>query len=447
MKLLARICFIFISSVWWFGCASPSTVEDPAESYFIRFYGGDGNQTGVDFVVLPDKSMVLFGTTRSSAVAGNNPNSQWLVVRTDPKGMVLYERHIGGPNDEEARDIELYGNNQLVLVGNTYKSATDRDVKIVTMMADATLTPIDSAVIPVLDSVSVVTKGDEDVTSVTPTSDGFIIAGSTTYASKKPGGAVPGLADLRDGLNIRVTTNLTTYGNGWPTSQIYGKYSDDVTTKIIQVANGFYVFGYSDAKITGQSAAPRNYNYWYYGLGQTGGTIGEANTGLPSDNEFATSFSFVSTQTGDGYVLGGISTNTTTGAADLNVCKLKKTLTFDPTVDVEFQKPLSIAISSNGSSPDINTSIIASQLGGYYVLGNENGFNNNQNWVLVKLNTNASQAWSPIVFGGEGLDQCGSVLDLPDGRIGLIGTMTTGKPDVGETKMTLIKVNGDGQLK
>jgi hypothetical protein len=50
------------------------------------------------------------------------------------------------------------------------------------------------------------------------------------------------------------------------------------------------------------------------------------------------------------------------------------------------------------------------------------------------------------VFGGDGLDTCGAVQELPDGRILLIGTMRTGRPDAGEFKMTLIKVNGEGKL-
>jgi hypothetical protein len=44
------------------------------------------------------------------------------------------------------------------------------------------------------------------------------------------------------------------------------------------------------------------------------------------------------------------------------------------------------------------------------------------------------------------LDDCGKVEELPDGRLLILGTMRTGKPDAGEMKMTLIKVNSDGKL-
>ena len=80
-------------------------------------------------------------------------------------------------------------------------------------------------------------------------------------------------------------------------------------------------------------------------------------------------------------------------------------------------------------------------------MANEKSFNDNQNWLLTKVGTDGSVSWNlPVVFGGEGPDTIGAVRELPDGRIVLIGTMRTGKPDVGETKMTLLKVNQDGKL-
>jgi len=94
-----------------------------------------------------------------------------------------------------------------------------------------------------------------------------------------------------------------------------------------------------------------------------------------------------------------------------------------------FQKPLSIKL---GNGLPENTSIFTTQDGSFLLLTNEKSFNDNQNWMLTKVDTFGSPVWSlPIIFGGEGLDTCGSVQELPDGRIVLIGTMRTGKPDAG----------------
>jgi len=130
---------------------------------------------------------------------------------------------------------------------------------------------------------------------------------------------------------------------------------------------------------------------------------------------------------------------------------LKKSLNFNPTPppvyppDELYQKSMSLKL---GTSLPERTSVFATRSNSFYVLANEDGFNANQNWVLTKgdINTGAPIWTLPIVFGGEGLDFCGVVQELPDGKIALMGTMRTGKPDVGELKMTLIKVSQDGKL-
>ncbi|MEJ0057459.1 MAG: hypothetical protein WDN75_18490 [Bacteroidota bacterium] len=92
---------------------------------------------------------------------------------------------------------------------------------------------------------------------------------------------------------------------------------------------------------------------------------------------------------------------------------MRKTLNFNET-DNQFQKPLSIAL---GNSLPEHTSVFASRLGGFYVLANEKSFNEDQNWLLTKINNDGSIAWAlPLIFGGEGPDTIGSVQELPDGR-------------------------------
>src|SRR5437868_3213243 len=97
-------------------CDTSSNLDDPNNSYFIKFYGGDGDQTGDDFVALSDGTFILFGTTRSS---GPEKTSQWYLTKADAKGNVIWEKKYGGLNNEEARDIELTSGNLLVAVGNT----------------------------------------------------------------------------------------------------------------------------------------------------------------------------------------------------------------------------------------------------------------------------------------------------------------------------------------
>ena len=384
-------------------------------------------------VVLPDGSMVMFGTSRRTVAT---KGTQWYLVKVDAKGNVLWEKEFGGPNNEEASDIELTNDNRLVLLGNSYKTPTDRDVFIMTLTTDGVKQ--DSALIVVRDGIGNPTSGDEIATSVSQTTDGFLVAGSTTYVGFKT--PISGLADTRDALKIRLYDNLTVYPNSWV--QTYGYFSDDTSQKIIQVSPSlYYVFGYTNSLPPGQTVP--NYNFWVYSLGLNGDFLNaQLYPGLPSANEKMSSFDYSPAQSVDGYFLGGVS-QSSVGPSDFYVVKLRSQLGFIPT-DIQFEKTLSVNLGSNLQD---RTSVFASRFGGFFILGNENEFNNNQNWVLTKVNINGSLAWSlPIVFGGDGLDECGAVHELPDGRLFLVGTMRTGRPDAGEFKMTLVKVNGAGKF-
>lgn len=431
-SLFLFVTISFLSSMM--GCDSASSIEDPNKSFFMKFFGGDGDQTGEDLVAMPDGTFILFGTTRPSA-AGSN--SQWYLVKADAKGNQIWEKTFGGTTDEEARDIELTSDGRLVAVGNTYKTSTDRDVRIMTFTLDGV--PLDSVLIPILDNAGNVTKGDEDAASVTETSDGFIIAGSTTYVSSKTGG-IPGSSDPRDALNIRVKKDLKPYQNSWPTTQTNGTFSDDVSKKIYQVSDGFYLFGFSNSPSSGHTV--ENYNVWYYKIGFTGISLGNNYLGNQSEDEKPSSVSVAPPQSGGGYVLAGITYNQS-GSGSMYVSRLRSSLVFNASDD-QFRKSLSIVL---GSSLNERTSVFASQQGGFYVLTNEKSFNDNQNWILTRVNNDGATAWNlPIVFGGEGSDSIGAVQELPDGRLVLIGTMRTGKSDTGELKLTLIKVNQDGKF-
>ncbi len=413
-------------------CDSSSNLDDPNSSYFVKFYGGDGDQTGDDIVALPDGTFILFGTTKAS---GAEKTSQWYLVKADAKGNVVWEKRFGGLNNEEARDIELTSANTLVAVGNTYTTPTDRDIMLMTFTLDGT--KVDST------TVSLGTPGtDEDAASVTVISNGFIVAGSTNNTSLKAGSLAN---DQRDAVHLRFTPALVQYPNSWARS--YGPGTYDAAGKVIEISpTQFYVFGYSNKNVAGQPVA--NLNFWVYGIGQFGSpNSNEYTIGDPNSDEILSSVSVKVTSGATDYFISGMTyTLTATRQSDVYITKLREPLfpsitTLPPPL---YQKPLSLKLGSG--LPD-NTAIFTTKDGGFLLLTNEKSFNDNQNWMLTKVDTFGSPVWSlPIIFGGEGLDSCGSVQELPDGRIVLIGTMRTGKPDAGEFKMTLIKVNQDGKF-
>lgn len=436
MKLKTLLGVGFAVALAW-GCATEESVDDPAATHFIKFYGRDGDQIGRDLVVLPDGTMVLFGTSRATdaSVLG----SQWYVTRVDSKGVILWEQEFGGPSDEEARDIEMTSGGNLVLVGNIRMALDDRNVMIMTLNP-ATGQPIASAVHAVTDSLGAPSLGDEDVASVTETSDGFLIAGSTTYVRDKgSAGTVAGQTDSRDALQLRVKQDLTIYSSTW--TQTIGKFSDDYSVKIFpgspSATGAFYAFGATNDRPT-NGYVFLEYNFWMVALESDGDGVVSTYSANSPGNKRASSVC----KTPAGYFIAGL---LEAGTSPQEPYIMEVGL---PDVSNGFgvsrEKNLSITLGTGLSGA---TSVTTSVNGGFLILTEENGFNANQNWMLTRIDNNGTLAWTkPIVFGGEGLDEIGAIQELSDGRIVIIGTMRTGRPDVGEFKMTLVKVNKDGKF-
>jgi hypothetical protein len=80
----------------------------------------------------------------------------------------------------------------------------------------------------------------------------------------------------------------------------------------------------------------------------------------------------------------------------------------------------------------------------YLILGTQNS-DRFEDLSLFKLDRENQLEWGPQVFGGESFDEAGAVLQLPDGKIMVLGTMTVGGLN-GQKKMALMKLNDKGKL-
>jgi len=419
-------------------CDTSHTVDSPVNSYFLKYIGNEGNQTGVDFEVNPDGTFILLGTTREKATG----DTQLYVVKADAKGDTLWTGKFGGPLDEEARDIELASDGRIVVLGNSYASGSiasrgSRDILLMTLTPDGT--KINSRIL----AYKTVTgaDADDDASSVTQTNDGFIIAGSSDNLthSNDP------TSYKRDGLVVRVNDDLTAYAQSWGDPVAYGQGYENVATKIFQLPdNNFYVFGYSKWSQSqgGIGTLQNDFDFWYFSLGNAGGVpIGVGSLGSPITDEKLKSVAYMPPQLGGGFFLGGVQTQG--GNDDVYFTSLRSKLSFKSTEDPNFgPAPLGYNL---GALKNELVSVFPSQTSGYLILSNENSTGNN-NLFLMKIGIDGKRVWnSPVIYGGQGDDFAGSVRELPDGKIVVFGTMSIGQPN-GEDKMVLIKVNKDGQF-
>lgn len=406
-------------------CDTASTIDPPNDSFFLKYYGDDGNQEGVDFVQNADGTLTLFGNT------GTAPNRQLYLVNVDANGNRVWERTYGGPLDDNAKDIELTNDGRLVIVSD-YDSEPTRDIVIMTLALDGT--KIDSTLTGFPSGGST----DEIATSITQTDDGFLVAGSTSNVSIKPVDPLnPNPTDTRDALHVRYFDDLTDYSSSWQKARGPGNF--DESAKIVQVSpTQYYFFGYSDRSIgtTGSSDA----NFYFLGLGE----FGETNTdeyflANPGSDEILSSVTIAPPVSGDGFLLSGITQNA--GSSDIYLVKLRNSLSFTND-DLLVNKNLGANLGAINST---RTSSYPSLSSGFLLLSNTIDASGNQSFYLDKIDALGNRVWqNPFIYGGALEDAVGSVQELPDGSIVIIGTFAVG--DDGEKKMTLIKVNGEGKF-
>ena len=184
-----NIIFLFLASAsLLISCETSNNVDDPTKSYFTKYFGGDGDQEGVDMVIdVTDGSFYLLGNTNN--ITGRN----LYIVKADVDGKIIWEKTIDGANDYEAKDIEITSDKRLVILANYEVKPGDIDIFILTK--DINGTSLDSTFFGYSGFI-------DDASSITQISDGFIVAGSTTNTNLKPTNN-PLITDQKDARTLR----------------------------------------------------------------------------------------------------------------------------------------------------------------------------------------------------------------------------------------------------
>jgi len=414
----------------WLSCDTSDSIDQP--DYFVKYYGVEGDQEGVDIIVSSDGSYLLFG---NSTLPGKD--QQLYLVKTDTRGNVLWEKFFGGAYKDQARDIEMNSDGTLIMAATSESTPGDNNVLLI--IVDQEGNKLDSTVYGYPGT-------DEDVVSVSQVTNGFIATGSTSNVTQKPTNIFSPVNDQRDAFNFRFFNDLTIYPNSW--NQTLGPGTYDAGTKVIETGQGqFYFFGYTNKRPNGHSSD--NFNFWVFALDDFGEgsfeTGQEIFVGAPIVNERLTSVTKSPLQSGEGYFLAGTVSDNSNNSK-LFIAKLTTSLNFNEP-DQVFQFTPGPLPTSLGTLTDDKTSIFASVFSGFLILSNENN-SGNQNFYLTKTSNTGDVAWSnpgEFIYGGGGMDTMGSVAELPDGKIVMVGTFSVG--DDLQKKMTLIKVNRDGKFR
>jgi hypothetical protein len=98
-----RISIILIFALL-LSCDSASNLELPEDNYFLKYFGNDGNQKGVDVEVDSEGNFYLLGSTDSLGGNTEGKERQIILIKTDAKGDLIWQKYFGTSNVDNARD-------------------------------------------------------------------------------------------------------------------------------------------------------------------------------------------------------------------------------------------------------------------------------------------------------------------------------------------------------
>ncbi len=413
MRLISLSTLVLITIM--LSCDTPGNVDPIFENYFTKYYGEDGEQTGVDLVLNGDGSMILLGNSFSQI----DPISPF-IVKTDPQGNVLWQRKFKTEN-ETAVDIQLINGGANVAVLTNVQRATT-NICLYLLGQDGNL--VDSLYITTL-------PGNQVGRSVTQSSDnGFLITG---YKDPNPARNpdIPPPPDQADILLLKIDNALNDVDDLSPGGGEHVGSGVNTFEINFNTTTYYLVFGYSDR--------PRRNTASYQMCFQL---IASNTDGVPtgmheysedeiSEEQIASSTLKIPPALGDGYLVVGTSRSGT--SSDLYLTRFAKPLSHDATTQsLDGKIPLGRRIegvAAANAAPD-----------GYFVIANEVRENNKKDIFLVRVERDGAVSWSRGFGSLEGDDIAGGIESLPDGRIAVVGTIQLET----QRKMALIVTNGNG---
>lgn len=405
-------------------CDSKINIDSPFEKYFLKYIGTDGSQAGVDLVSDVDNNLYVLGNSTSTT-----KDQQLYVVKTNPKGEVIWEQILGDNGFEGGVDIELMSDGNVIIVANRTDAATS-DLSYVVYKINAA----DGSVIgtPIIGGTP--TTSDY-AASITPLADGGIIVASYSI-----------IGGVKETYVYRYDQNFVLIPSFFWQVKFSFASSDLVPVKVIQVEpNLFYTFCYTNANTDGNTI--NDYNFHVIATDNLNTLITQFSMPgpAPDSNERLTSVQAVPTLSGSGFVLAGYTANPTQGTQELYVVRMVQDIrAVSPTSPSGYLQSPPKAITSGLSQVNsLPASIWPSTGSGFIVLGAQDS-EGSQDIFLTKVDNGLSAAWDhPFVFGGIGVDVPGAVIETADGRIAFCGTMVLGAIN-GQSKIALIKLSPEG---
>ena len=361
-----------------------------------------------------DGGYVVAGYTLSSDgdVTGNHVNNDFWVVKLDATGAIIWQKALGGTDDDSAYSIESTADGGYIVAGYTYSN--DGDVTGNHGSGDVWVVKL-SATGAIVWQKTLGGTGYETAQSIQPTSDGgYIMAGFTSSND----GNVTGNHGGTDAWVVK----LSDTGDIIYQKALGGTLGDNAFSIQSTADGGYIMAGYRDTGIFSVVLV----DVWVVKLSATGTIVWQKTLG-GSNYDIAQSIQITSD---GGYILSGYTSSNdgdvtgNHGAIDVWVLKL------NATGDITWQKTL------GGTGVDDAKSIQTTSDGGYIMAGftssndgDVTGNHGSNDFWVVKLDATGAIIWQKAL-GGTDDDSAFSIESTADGGYIVAGYTLSNDEDV-----------------
>lgn len=402
---LILLCLNFVS------CDTEESLDKNYENFFLKYYGAEGNQMGIDLLEMPDGGFIILGSSTSTG-----GNTQIWLTRTDELGNEIWSNTYGGSKSEIPSDIEFDANGNIV-VGATVEEETANSTDVLLYRVNIDGNKIDSALYGYPGT-------SERLNRITLVSNSDLIAvGSTENVDINKNG-YNATTDLQDIYSLRVDNNLVEV-QSFLWKNVIGFPGSDVGKKILERTDGSFIFfGVSDDP--NSNTQNDGFNLILFptnDLGDVGSQFEVQYFGTLGDEDAS---DIIQTFDG-GFAMVG--TTTQGGVRSIFTARVRNNINF-------------VSASNLSLSEDMTgVSLAQSNNGGFFILGVSNA-NLNGDIELTKISESGTIDWIKS-FGGVDNDSGSVIRQSQDGSLLILGTIELES----QRKIVLIKTNRIGELK
>lgn len=405
-------------------CDTEKTVSPDFNNYFVKYYGMDGNQFAVDlYHNEAEQAVYILGRSELNG-------SKIYVAKVNYNGNLVWETEhtaITGVPSEDPRDIELGADGRFIILSNSAEG-----IRLYRLTTDG-----------VFEEDALLPDGGSG-NAVTALADGsFIVTGSVPDDTPDLTNNLPIDPDFEDIIAVRFNASLEP-DPSW-LNPIGGQFEGAGVRVFPGTSNRYFLFGYSDEP---RGSDVLNLNFYVAGLDDFGAPfasfpIGDINNlersayAFQAPPELNNVFVMVGTQT-----VAVPGTGTPTETEYLYMTKVFPNIDFTigqnnlagPTKLIE--NPIGPKLQGIGACATVHSQF------GFVISGIQTNAEGLSNIWVGKVDLSGKLLWSNAFGFSENNDEGSSVVELPDGRILLSGTVSLEN----QRKIALIKLNSRGNL-